>query len=168
MPPESNMFAAKAEDSSKNTIDDHRDAVERSLASLKQAAATAETEEELDAIHAKMLQLTEEYKAAAARAGEEEKASDTKIEKGKPMTFTGYNGDSIKSTGEQEKFGLHVGQKLRLTEYGRVKAVEQLRSAKTLVVVGFTPYEEVIVQIDGNFITRDTIDIHRIYFEPIP
>ena|SRR3989344_6507651 len=76
MPPESNMFAAKAEDSSKNTIDDHREAVERSLASLKQAAATAETEEELDAIHSKMLRLTEEYKAAANLAGEEEKASE--------------------------------------------------------------------------------------------
>lgn len=79
MPPESAaMFAAKAEDASKKTIDDHRDAVERSIASLKQAAATAETEEELDRIQAEMMQQVEAHKKFVTKMQEGEEASELK------------------------------------------------------------------------------------------
>src|SRR3989344_2185861 len=156
MPPESNMFAAKAEDSSKNTIDDHREAVERSLASLKQAAATAETEEELDAIHAKMLQLTEEYKTTAAQAHDDEHVAELNIGEGSAMTFTDWQGRKPASTGEQEKFGLHVGQKLKLTAKGKAQFDMMNLRAKTLVIVGFAQDldEKVLVQIDGDRICR--------------
>jgi len=76
MPPESELlYAAETKQTAKPSLDDLEKDFQGHIA-LKQAAATAETEEELDAIHSKMLRLTEEYKAAANLAGEEEKASE--------------------------------------------------------------------------------------------
>lgn len=169
MNPESELlYAAETKQTAKPSLDDLEKDLQDRIASLKHAAATAETEEELDAIHTKMLQLTEEYKTAAARTGEEERAAEPNIEKGEPMRFVGYTtGKTIESTGEQEKFGLHVGQRLKIANEINRKNMD-IGGSKTLVVVGFTLDGMVIIQLDtGRVFVASRISITELY-KPIP
>lgn len=100
------------------------------------------------------------------------KVSETPEEKGEPKTFFDIDGKRIAVTGEQEKYGLRVGQQVRLRpvfkDNNKIKIKINVTAANHLEIVGFTEKGRVVVQLDGRLVVDDEISKHNKYYEPIP
>lgn len=104
-----------------------------------------------------------------------EPVPETTEGKGEPKMFTGINGDKVWSTGEEENYYLHIGQKLRLKPDAHLKDFyehlrEKILAARSFKVVGFDENHPslAIVQLDGKEVMF--VESHNLshQFEKIP
>lgn len=93
---------------------------------------------------------------------------------GKSQKFNYTGGGGVETSGEQEKFGFHVGQELRIKEAGVDEYFDsnykkRIKEAKSLVIVGFTKEgNKIIIQVDGGGVIENYINDFLNNFEPIP
>jgi len=89
------------------------------------------------------------------------------IEEEKPerqMEFNNIMGGKLQVTDELEKFGLKVGQKLKVKEKS---TFDEVNNAKELTMVGFTSDGFIVTQIDGGMATVNYISFQKTHYEPI-
>ena len=90
---------------------------------------------------------------------------EPKQEKGRQMEFESVINTKVKVTNELEKYGLKVGQKVKVKLEKKEKIIDGLKYAKDLTIVGFADDNRIVIQVDGGPATYTYENIFEDFYE---